>query len=178
MQQRLAQYRQEWIDTRLKPDYGDYYHSIFMAPNGEATHVGQHNAFKEPKSLPRPGQKYDDVLLAAQTNQGPGWNRMVRKYTLKLLQVQLGMLHQSSLPAPSADEQQNCKLQCQSNPDDETASRLYGKFVWATGGHSASAGHGNFYRESYTANLGRDVQPILQQIGLDFQVRNYAMVCE
>ena len=51
----------------------------------------------------------------------------------------------------------------------------YAKFVWATGGHSVAAAHGNFYRESYTANLGRDLQPILSAVGLDFQVRNYAM---
>ena len=52
---------------------------------------------------------------------------------------------------------------------------LYSKFVWAAGGHSASAGHGNLYNESYTAYLDYFVSPILKSIGIEFVPRNYAM---
>ena len=48
-------------------------------------------------------------------------------------------------------------------------------FVWATGGHSASAGHGNFFNESYTATMGVASGPIFEAVGLDFLARNYAM---
>jgi len=48
-------------------------------------------------------------------------------------------------------------------------------FVWATGGHSAAAGHGNLYNESYTAVMEQTVRPIFQAIGIHFSGRNYAM---
>jgi hypothetical protein len=51
----------------------------------------------------------------------------------------------------------------------------YSKYVWATGGHSAAAGHGNLYNESYTAYMERDLKDIFGSIGIDFEGRNYAM---
>ncbi|KAL7571143.1 hypothetical protein ACA910_014747 [Epithemia clementina (nom. ined.)] len=47
--------------------------------------------------------------------------------------------------------------------------------IWATGGHSASAGHGNLFNESYTAVMESHVQPMFQAIGLKFVTRRYAM---
>ena len=49
------------------------------------------------------------------------------------------------------------------------------KFVWATGGHSASAGHGNLFEESYTNVLDVAAAPIFQSVGIDFHARSYAM---
>lgn len=49
------------------------------------------------------------------------------------------------------------------------------QFIWATGGHSATAGHGNFYDESYTAYLEKAAQPVFESIGMTFVGRNYAM---
>jgi hypothetical protein len=51
----------------------------------------------------------------------------------------------------------------------------FSKYVWATGGHSAAAGHGNLYNESYTAFMERDLKDIFGSIGIDFEGRNYAM---
>lgn len=48
-------------------------------------------------------------------------------------------------------------------------------FVWATGGHSSAAGHGNFYDESYTAVLEKNVRVIFDAVGIHFTGRNYAM---
>jgi len=49
-------------------------------------------------------------------------------------------------------------------------------FVWVTGGHSAAAGHGNLYNESYTAFLERDLRQVLESsLGLNLEVRNFAM---
>jgi hypothetical protein len=48
-------------------------------------------------------------------------------------------------------------------------------FVWATGGHSVTAGHGNFVDESYTAVMERNVKSIFHAVGIDFVARNYAM---
>ncbi|KAG7342227.1 hypothetical protein IV203_007319 [Nitzschia inconspicua] len=49
------------------------------------------------------------------------------------------------------------------------------KYVWATGGHSAAAGHGNLYNESYTAYMERELKDVFGSIGIDFEGRNYAM---
>ena len=51
----------------------------------------------------------------------------------------------------------------------------YARYVWATGGHSAAAAHGNLYNESYTAYMERDVKTVFASIGIDFEGRNYAM---
>ena len=48
-------------------------------------------------------------------------------------------------------------------------------FVWATGGHSAAAGHGNLFNESYTAILELGSLPIFEAVGMNFSARNYAM---
>jgi hypothetical protein len=49
------------------------------------------------------------------------------------------------------------------------------QFIWATGGHSAAAGHGNFFDESYTAYMSTVIKPVLQSIGVNFIGRPYAM---
>jgi len=59
-----------------------------------------------------------------------------------------------------------------SSPPLDTSFENY---IWVTGGHSASAGHGNLYNESYTAFMERDVKDVFGSIGIDFQARNYAM---
>ena len=179
MQSRLQIFRDQWIEG-LKRDYGeDHYQAIFEPPlqnDGDKTervHVGRHRAFVDPNRLPRGGQKYEEV----QGREGPAWYRMVRKWTIKLLQVQLSMIEEQL-----GGNKMACVETCQSSrsgsdsESDAATNGIYGTYRWANGGHSASAGHGNFYRESYTAILGRDLQPILKAIGLDFQVRNYAMV--
>ena len=51
----------------------------------------------------------------------------------------------------------------------------FSKFVWVNGGHSASAGHGNFHNETYTATLQKTIQYVFQSIGIEFEARNYAM---
>lgn len=48
-------------------------------------------------------------------------------------------------------------------------------FVWATGGHSAAAGHGNFFAESYTNVLDRHAKPVFAAVGIDFKARSNAM---
>ena len=151
---RLAQLKQTWIDQTLVPAYGaDNVAKIFAPTTGT-------QAFRDPSELHTFGNPVPNP-----SDQG-GWQRMVRKYRLKFTQVQLGMVQAQGNP------QQHCLEACAEN----MAPNSFAKFVWVNGGHSASAGHGDFYRESYTAVLGRDVTPILQELGLDFSVRNYAMV--
>lgn len=160
MLERLQQIRQEWVDQKLKADYGEQAYLDIFEPIDDTTggrvNVGKHRAFVDVNKLPRRGRNYDDY----KNSEGPAWGRMVRKWTIKLLQLQIAMLEE---PETSSDDDANAN------------DNLYGTFVWANGGHSASAGHGNFFQDSYTQVLERDLQPTLKGIGLDFRVRNYAM---
>jgi hypothetical protein len=83
-----------------------------------------------------------------------GWDRMKRKVTIKLLQV----LHAST-----------------SASDNNSTEDRRIPFVWATCGHSAAAGHGNFFNQSYTAFLDRAIAPIMNSVGIRFVGRNYAV---
>lgn len=47
--------------------------------------------------------------------------------------------------------------------------------VWATGGHSAAAGHGNLFEESYTRYMEELLDPVLSRLGISIEARNYAM---
>lgn len=49
------------------------------------------------------------------------------------------------------------------------------RFVWATGGHSAAASHGNFFNQSYTAYMESSVSVVMSAVGIDFEGRNYAV---
>jgi len=48
-------------------------------------------------------------------------------------------------------------------------------FVWATGGHSAAASHGNFFNQSYTWYMENDVKDVFGALGLGFIGKNYAV---
>lgn len=79
------------------------------------------------------------------STHGKSWKRLERKFKIKLLEAKL--------------------LQ------GEETSRL----VWASGGHSSAAGHGNFLDEAYTAVMERTMKPIFASVGIDFEARPYAM---
>lgn len=95
------------------------------------------------------------------TNSGISWDRMKRKVTIKLLQALLKSTTESTAAA---------KAHVSTIP---TSTNI--PFIWATGGHSAAAAHGNFYRESYTAVLERRVRSIFAAVRMDFVGRNHAM---
>jgi hypothetical protein len=86
------------------------------------------------------------------------WTRFQRKLLIKLLQVQ-------------------------TSPSSETSSKTAGttetplpvSFVWASGGHSAAAGHGNFFNESYSYVLEQAAHDVFAAVGINFVVRKYAM---
>jgi hypothetical protein len=49
------------------------------------------------------------------------------------------------------------------------------KFVWATGGDSVAAGHGNMFNQSYTAMMDGTVSDAFAALGLEFVARNFGM---
>ena len=86
-------------------------------------------------------------------------DRLKRKLMIKVLEMQAALLKEG----------------CADCTDDEIKKTSFVKYVWATGGHSAAAGHGNLFDESYTAVLGRDARLVFEAIGIYFEDRNYAM---
>ncbi|GKZ01025.1 hypothetical protein MPSEU_001053900 [Mayamaea pseudoterrestris] len=104
-------------------------------------------------------------------------HRMVRKLQTKLLKVQLRakddderrrQLHQRSDEQSLSNMRQNRHLQ-------DGSDTMMVPFIWATGGHSAAAGHGNYFNESYTARLEQLLAPVFASMGMRFVGRNYAM---
>ena len=50
-----------------------------------------------------------------------------------------------------------------------------GSFVYVMGGHSASAGHGNQFQQSYTLQVQRVLEPILARLGVHHRAHNFGM---
>ncbi|VEU44807.1 unnamed protein product [Pseudo-nitzschia multistriata] len=65
------------------------------------------------------------------------------------------------------------KLLLQKAPDAKGKSS--NKYVWATGGHSAAAGHGNLFKESYTKVMEATAVSVFDAAGLELEARNFAM---
>lgn len=111
--------------------------------------------------------------------------RLKRKLLIKILSVQTALKQKENklsggcdcFAESDSDAILMRKLETPSIPEnnDLRIETTHAKYVWATGGHSAAASHGNLYNESYTAYLESDVKDVFQSIGIDFEGRNYAM---
>lgn len=137
----------ESYTEQLKRDYGsDAYEAMFVR-GSETVHV----------------------LSESQMS----YQRLNRKLKIKLVRLQIQAEERQRndryLRTRSLEGDMYSSIE---NSGDSTLSL---PFVWATGGHSAAAGHGNLYNESYTAVLEQSLQPIFAATGLDFVGRNYAM---
>ena len=145
--ERATEARDRVVES-IKQDYGTYFDAIFRDIDGS-----RFGGFRPISS---------DESLA----------RLKRKLKIKALTVQERIKRQEDL----------CENHClpldqiEANPIFQSSKFTnFARYVWATGGHSASAGHGNLYNESYTAFMERDLSPIFAAIGIEFEGRNYAM---
>jgi hypothetical protein len=100
-----------------------------------------------------------------------------RKLQMKALQVQINILNERK-------DVEGCDCTISEPSRHRRLQRFvvlpeirphYERFVWATGGHSSAAGHGNLFNESYTAYMERGAKDVFRAIGIDFAGRNYAM---
>jgi hypothetical protein len=105
------------------------------------------------------------------THDGDSIQMLTRKLKIKALTVQSNVLKEKEIC------DQECRLleHDASSPIYNSTIPHYTRYVWATGGHSASAGHGNLFNESYTAFMERDIKPIFAAVGIEFEGRNYDM---
>jgi len=106
---------------------------------------------------------------------GPSLQRLKRKFKLKVLQAQILLAQQDDQVTGCDCGSVDGGVSGTATSTPVTTSSLPVRYVWATGGHSAAAGHGNMYNESYTAYMERDLKPIFEALGIEFEGRNYAM---
>lgn len=150
------------FENQLKADYGaENFQNIFyvQSNNGEWISRGR-QAFGTPDR--------------------PSWSRMKRKFMIKILQAQIEMhkrrRRRSNILLREEEDQRGWRRRRQqllTNKQD--SDDYYAQFIWANGGHSSSAGHGNFYWETYTAVMERPMKNYFGALGIRFIGRNYAM---
>jgi hypothetical protein len=139
---------------RLRNQYGSqHFDAIFAHQNVTMGRLALRSASLEPDVLPPPGSS-SFGNNSTTGGMGPSWERLKRRFLKKLLEAQIGLA---------------------SHSNNNHNNKRMPTFVWATGGHSAAAAHGDLYNESYSAVLERAVQPVLQRLGVWFEARNYAM---
>jgi hypothetical protein len=107
------------------------------------------------------GEYFDAIFLGkpVYTMSPTSNDRLKRKLMVKILEMQVALLQKG----------------CTACTDEGIANTTFVKYVWATGGHSSAAAHGDLFDESYTAVLGRDARIVFESIGIYFEDRNYAM---
>ena len=152
--------------AKLHVDYGkETFETIFMNDNGRV----------------RPFVPFGDESI----------KRLRRKLMIKVLSVQKDLLQKESffngcdcvngdVGIPHNPSTTTKQKSGEENNDDKDAvpplDTLFENYIWATGGHSASAGHGNLFNESYTAFMERDLKDVFGSIGIDFQGRKYVFL--
>ena len=150
--------------NKLRKDYGQYWEDIF----------------EDPKT----GRFRPVVPL---TEDGVSTERLQRKLAIKILSMQSNFRAADSGfrgcdcsaggndRAVRPDEVLASLEASNSTTEDPAGDGVYEKYVWVTGGHSASAGHGNLYNETYTSYMEADLVEAFRLIGIEFEARNYAM---
>ena len=142
---RLVTRARDKMIDRLKVDYGDYYAKIFEVDG---------------KSRGR------TAFVSAHPEEGVSTARFKRKLKMKILTMQIKIKSERE----SQSERSWRHLDVLPPLPDH-----YERMVWATGGHSSAAAHGNLFNESYTAFMNQAVTDVFRSIGIDFEGRNMAM---
>lgn len=147
------------LHNMLKQDYGEEAFKAMWVNEGSGKVIGE-------KACVSPDGISDRSYL-----------KFRRKLQMKALQVQIRILAErkdvEGCDCTSSEPSRNRRLQrFVVLPEIRP---FYERFIWATGGHSSAAGHGNLFNESYTAYMERGAKDAFRAIGIDFVGRNYAM---
>jgi len=160
--------------------------------------IGRDLLYTSPERLPLDSSPKGARSNPNHNSTGMGWNRWVRKFQIKLVQIQLGVLQkQEEQPhrkqqqprrgrqqQPTAEDDTSssssyCQEQCRANNHSDTVThndQIFAAYHWMTAGDGSAAGVGNFLHQSYTAVLEAALQPLLRHyFNLDFVADNYAM---
>lgn len=186
----------ERLLQKLKVDYGEeYFERIFVATPSDNEKT--ENAPTAASALNQfPYRPFQPMSMHGKIHGNPAGNgndasvrQLHRKLMIKILSAQLAFQEQEAhvegcnCLKKDARKRQRRQLtgslqeneKQDSSTDYGTLSSTFSKVVWATGGHSAAAAHGNLFNESYTAFMERDMQDVFGSIGIGFEARNYAM---
>jgi hypothetical protein len=154
--QRRLSIAQKELDDKLRIQYGKYYEIIFfetietVAEDGDSSGSSSNDTDKTTQTATTKLQpRGRNLFISGNSSSSLSRFRFQRKLTLKLLEASSSVSTKTTT-APT-------------------------QFVWATGGHSATAGHGNYYNESYTSYLEQAIKPIFESVNIEFTGRNYAM---
>jgi hypothetical protein len=145
--------------SKMKVDYGpDNFSNIFLG--------------KDPASNET---KYRGIVPITPT--GVSMNRFKRKIRMKIMsaQVELRNKEKDFVGCDCINGDKALGASVGNVTEIKGVEKTFAKYIWATGGHSAAAGHGNLFNESYTAFLTRAVEDVFGSIGIEFVGRNYAM---
>lgn len=156
--ERLAQEAYDKLIARLKVEYGvEYFAKIFQVDG---------------KSRGR------SAFLSANADGDVSLKRLKRKLKMKILAAQLSIQEElesfGDCDCKAVAKVSNRRI-FEIDNDISPLADYHERFVWATGGHSSAAGHGNLFNESYTAVMERGVADVFGSIGIEFEGRNYAM---
>ncbi|CAB9528297.1 expressed unknown protein [Seminavis robusta] len=162
---KLAQEERTKFHERLRRDYGnENFANIFLLQDSDdETQSHGRTIYTSPHGL--------------------SWDRLKRKLMIKILDAKVAAMKRASGEKMTDRHQHEDaeveysirRLTARSLSSHTGDERYYSKFVWATGGHSSAAGHGNFLPEAYTAVLEKRVKPIFASLGIEFVAKPYAM---
>lgn len=154
----MANKAHDKLVDHIKLQYGDYFDGIFIKDPAPNTTTPRKYAGMEPV-----------------TPDGKSRHRLKRKLQLKVLK----MMEALKLAEENVHGC-NCRTKTGSTNENEDAFTssipdYYQKYVFANGGHSNAAGHGNVFSETYTHYIGEDLRIIWDALGVEMINRNMAM---
>jgi hypothetical protein len=149
----------------IELEYGEYYHTLFEEEVNEGkTRVSRGRT----------------VFRSSDTSD-VSWDRLKEQLMIKILNVQ-HYIQREECDCESASSNnnnpnitRNIKRSIPLPAPGTTPNGVYERFIFATAGHSSSAGHGNFEHQSYTKVMERTVSTVFEAIGMEFEGRNYGM---
>ena len=147
LREKVAQ-AHEKFNEQLQTHYGEYYEDIFYTVS-------------ESKNKTQGRTSRGSILFeSGNPKSNLSKSRFRRKLMMKLLEASAYTYHDDVAATSTA-----------------TNSSLFRdtKFIWATGGPSTAAGHGNFHNESYTAYIQYALESIFRSVDVELITRNYAM---
>jgi hypothetical protein len=149
--QRAVKKARHQLELDLRAGYGDdTFDAMFLDSDQNSTPKSRGRLFLTSPNHPVfRGQSSGTAV--SDPEQPPGWTALVHKIALKIAQAHLSSSSTTQTTTPTTS------------------------FLWAQGGHSSSAGHGNFMSEAYMAVLTRRIQPVFAAVQVSFRARNYGM---
>jgi len=151
--------RQTMVD-KLRKDYGDqYFESIFLR-SGDFKDKPTPEKLKMEYLILRP-------LSPEDVNHSNHWDEDSDKMKEYRHKTDLKYFHSIS------NLRRKMMIKILAAQQDSSANT--NKYIWVTGGHSAAAGHGNLFRETYTKVMEATSSKVFETAGLELEARNYAM---